>query len=303
MKLKFWGLIFFLHLAAVLIGQPKLSVFQSKEQIIWGEPDTLTLVLKSATDAISWIEFKDTLLAEVEVLEYGKIDTGAFEGGWELQQNLIITSFDTGYFVIPPFRILVGGDSVFSNPLLLRVEEGVAEIAPDLLPIADILEEPLSLWEKLWGWGKYVLLIFIIVLIIWYVRYWYLNKKSKIVDGGELIEKTFKERFETELLSIEMDKDWEQGRLKVFYTRTSDLLRRYLEFRFQLKAMEQTTSEITAQLELTGIQQMDRERLVAALRMSDMVKFARSQGASGQHQQMIAVLKELSEHFGFGENE
>ena len=297
-----WFLVFVLC-AFLGRSQPSFEAFQSTDRIIWGQTDTLTLILKSPTDSISWFELRDTLRKEIEVVDARSIDTGVYEGGWELRQEVLVTSFDTGFFVIAPFQVVVGMDTLTSNPLLLRVDEGVDQLQADLLPIADILDEPLSFWESIWSWGKYVLGVLVLVAAYLLIRRYYLSKRNKQAAQVVIPEKTFKELFDETLQAIESDKDWEQGRLKLFYTRTSTLLRKYLEYRFAVKAMEQTTAEILRQLEATALKQMDQERLGNTLRLSDMVKFAKGQGVAGQHEAMIKILKELTEHFGFLDNE
>ena len=64
------------------------------------------------------------------------------------------------------------------------------------------------------------------------------------------------------------------GDAKQFYSRLSTVLREYLEARFEVPAMEQTTWMIGRALERQDVEDGWREEFVGLLRMCDLVKFA-----------------------------
>lgn len=66
------------------------------------------------------------------------------------------------------------------------------------------------------------------------------------------------------------------GRIKEFYIELSDIVRRYLEERFTLKAPEMTTEEFLKELRETDLLSREHKRLLKDfLTHCDMVKFAR----------------------------
>ncbi len=77
-----------------------------------------------------------------------------------------------------------------------------------------------------------------------------------------------------------------QSHVEAFYVRVSDILRRYVEWRFGLHAPEQTTEEFLAAVHLTrGLIATHRDLLGTFLEHCDLVKFARHQPTLDDMQQ------------------
>jgi len=67
-----------------------------------------------------------------------------------------------------------------------------------------------------------------------------------------------------------------QGRVKEYYIRLSDIVRRYVEGRFGIKAPDRTTEEFLAEVGVSGLLDPRSRALIGDfLEQSDMVKFAR----------------------------
>ena len=61
----------------------------------------------------------------------------------------------------------------------------------------------------------------------------------------------------------------------MYYSELSDVMREYLEKRFQVKAQEQTTDEILGSLANKELPQESRTLLRQILTLADLVKFAK----------------------------
>ncbi|MEZ5363751.1 MAG: DUF4381 family protein [Bryobacterales bacterium] len=84
----------------------------------------------------------------------------------------------------------------------------------------------------------------------------------------------------------------EQGRIKELYGRVSDILRRYIEARFGLRAPEQTTEEFLSELRRTlGFDPAHRALLRQFLEHTDMVKFAESRPIPPQIDATLAACR------------
>ena len=82
------------------------------------------------------------------------------------------------------------------------------------------------------------------------------------------------------------------GRIKEFYERVSDILRHYIEHRFDLRAPERTTEEFLAELQWTdALSGSDKERLGEFLTHCDLVKFARHEPTAEQIQRTFDLVK------------
>ncbi len=79
----------------------------------------------------------------------------------------------------------------------------------------------------------------------------------------------------TQLDELERRRLVEQGHVHEFYSRLSDIVRQYLERRFDLMAPERTTEEFLREARSGGVLADDHKQLLADfLRAADMVKFA-----------------------------
>jgi hypothetical protein len=86
------------------------------------------------------------------------------------------------------------------------------------------------------------------------------------------------------------------GRIKEFYERISNILRHYIEHRFNLRAPERTTEEFL--FELAGAEVLtasDKERLGEFLTHCDLVKFAKHNPTTEQIQKTFDLVKDFIE--------
>ena len=86
------------------------------------------------------------------------------------------------------------------------------------------------------------------------------------------------------------------GKIKEFYERISDILRHYIEHRFNLRAPERTTEEFLFELASTDVlSESDKESLGEFLQHCDLVKFARHEPATEQIQETFDLVKSFIE--------
>jgi hypothetical protein len=78
----------------------------------------------------------------------------------------------------------------------------------------------------------------------------------------------------SELEALHNQKVWQNNRHKLYYSRLSDILRTYLDGRYDVGAMEMTTDEIMAAME-RGLPAKNYADLKDILRTADLVKFAK----------------------------
>ena len=86
------------------------------------------------------------------------------------------------------------------------------------------------------------------------------------------------------------------GKIKEFYERISDILRHYIEHRFDLRAPERTTEEFLTELAVTDVlAETDKQLLGEFLKHCDLVKFAKHEPATEQIQQTFDSVKDFIE--------
>lgn len=283
---NYWKLIILFLVLSLQVTAQKVEVSSDTNAILIGEQVKLNLNYQLPSDHIGLFPvFKDTITSYLEIVSASSIDTliNQEEGTQTLSQQLIITSFDTGYHIIPPlpFGLLVKGDTTYqilqSEPLLLNVFTVEVDTTKDIKPITRPLAEPYTLGEIL----PWVLMVFLIGLIIFTIFYFVkMKKKNKPLFKKK--EKPALPAHEQAILDFEqlrLKKLWQQGLLKEYHTELIDIIREYIERRYGIQAAEMVSFEILKSLKKETINQQATNKLRASLELADLVKFAKS-GAS-----------------------
>jgi len=227
----------------------------------------------------------DSLAEFVEILERSSVDTLMVGPDRKmLSQNFLITSFDSGQHVISPFwfNIHFNGmiDSIPSNALLLNVFtlpkiDSLMQALKGPIDIKAPYEAPVTLKEVApWILGS--LLAFGLIFLVLYA----LRRKQKHQPIFALPQKPKEPAHIVairELDRIKEEKIWQQGKTKLYYSEISDVLRKYIEDRFSIPSMEQTTDETLAAFKYRRslLDERSFENLKKILTNADLVKFAK----------------------------
>lgn len=277
------GLLLWLGVeSAAYAQQLKASASIDSVVMLIGEQNKLRLEVRQPKDVIlDFPVLTDTLQKGIEILNQTEADTTVLdENSLLLKKSFQITSFDSGHYTIAPLKIGInnqsGGGEIQTNPLALKVltfDVDTTQAIKDIKPIEDV---PYTFREMLpWIVGG-VLFIALILLFIWLFRR--IRKKEPVfVLRREKPKPPAHITALSELEKLKKEKLWQTDRLKEFYTRLTDVLREYIEDRFQVNAMEQTSDEILdamKKVELEG--DAVYENLKQILKLADLVKFAKA---------------------------
>ena len=275
---SFIGLLFLLGGNAMAQQRPLIDVSIDSAAILIGEQTVLHLTVTADQDRpVQVIIPKDTLMAGVELLNLSKADSTQIENNrLVIKQDLLITSFDSALYLLPPLKVIDGVDTVYSNQVALKVST---------LPVnAENPEEYFDIkqvWKPPFVWADYlpillgILLILLLAAAAWYGWKRWKEQKSLIPFKKEEPKLPPHEQAIKELDAIREQKLWQQGLSKAYYTQITETLRRYIDGRFGINAMEMTSGEI-----LDLIRQNDEakplyENLRQILSLADFVKFAK----------------------------
>ncbi|MEZ4722499.1 MAG: hypothetical protein R2813_11560 [Flavobacteriales bacterium] len=251
-----------------------------REAILIGEQVNLKLELRTqASDTASLPFIQDTLIKEVEVVSASKIDT-AFEGNdlsqRVLSQNLTLTSFDSGYFAIAPLQAIVNGNVVESNPFLISVQTVPVDTAKGIYDIRGVSEVPFSLTEWLKEYWYWIVGPLVFLAILTYLMLMWSKKPVQQIIEKPKPKRPLHEIALERLDELEQKKLWQASKTKEYYSELTDILREYIELRFSIPALEQTTDEIMTSMkrlpEFTP-EQLDKTKRL--LFLADLVKFAK----------------------------
>ncbi|MBW7848272.1 MAG: hypothetical protein H3C41_09360 [Bacteroidales bacterium] len=285
--MKHWliSIIFVMTIAPLTAQQVEAIGRLSADTVVPGQQFGFELLLKTpSTFQVKWPVFADTLSASVEVLERGAVETSKpdEQGNKIIRQKIALTTFDTGWISIPAqhIRFSPEGDTsthyiVESNPLMLRVLSVPVDTTAAFKPIKNTLSLPLSFAEVLpWLIGLVVLAAFVYLASRW----WKKRKKRSTPESNETVPGLPPHELALERLEqLRLERLWQQGQLKEYHTRLSDIVRAYIETEFPVNAVEMTTFEILQALNPLRINEEAMQKLQLALELSDLVKFAKAQ--------------------------
>jgi hypothetical protein len=230
---------------------------------------------------VLWPTLSDTLSKHIEIVSSSEVDTLVQDDRLNLKQQLLITSFDSGFFEIPSitFNFKHQDDTlVFStntNKLFIQVYTPVVDTTQAFKIIKGPIREPYTFKEAL-PWISLALVIIIALgLIVFYIRKRRKNqpvfaRKAKPLPPPHVL--AIKKLEELRLAKI-----WQQGRVKLYYTQLTDIMREYMERRYHFDALEMTTDEILEALKERKINQEAVNKIGASLQLADLVKFAKAQ--------------------------
>lgn len=233
-------------------------------------------------------------LKGLEVLREGKLNTVTEKPELLLQQQFLITTFDTGFVAVPPLPYIVrtaaGLDTVFTNDLLITINT-VPGFAADneLAPIKPIIREGRN-WQDFW-W-LYLLLV-IAAVIYGFYRYHRSNREVYVPPPPPPPAHVVAVR---SLRQLEERELWQQGQTKEYYSELTRILRGYLAGRFNVPALEMTTRQLTDRLRQRADFQTARTgELSQLLQLSDLVKFAKAKPAAELHPESLQRVRTFVE--------
>ncbi|MCB0803400.1 MAG: hypothetical protein KDB74_09895 [Flavobacteriales bacterium] len=292
MMKRFFYLLLFL-ISSPLIAQNEVSATIGTQEIKIGEQTTIELEVSysAAIESLIFPALQDTISKFIDIVEISKIDT-IFDPEdvtkKYLNQTITITSWDSGYYVIPPFTFVVGSDTLKTNPLVLNVKNVSVEAQQDIKDIKTIIEVPFSLIDWLLS-NKIpisiglLIVILLILAIVFYRRY----KNRPVVEKEVVVPKEAADLVATRKLQELFDKKlWQAGHVKMYYTELSFILREYLENRYLVNALELTTDETITLINSNLITEKETvKKLHNILILADMAKFAKQQPIGAENEE------------------
>ena len=208
-----------------------------------------------------WPNFNDTLVKGLEIVQ-SDFDTLSEE----ITQKIIITSWDSGSYYIPPvkFSATSKSNALIINVLLLDIDAN-----SELKDIKGPLDGNIG-WSDVWPW----LLLTLIILLSIFTYKKYFNKKKKTVVVKKKIQAPAHILALNALKKLENKKLIDKKDIKEYYSSISEIIRRYIENRFNFPALELTTYEILDIIK-ANIKKEESISLKNILEISDLVKFAK----------------------------
>ena len=248
-------------------------------QFLIGEQTSIHLEIAADQNAQLQLPFiQDTLMRGVEVLAISNPDTADIGNNRiQIKYDYLITSFDSALYLIPPFPLIIENDTVYSNDLSLKVSTVPVEVSPEkFYNIKDVMNPSFVLGDYL-IWLFYIWGVCALLLLAIYI---FSRKKEKkpilSFKKPEIILPPHINALQA-LDEIKLQKLWQQGKEKEYHSRVSEVIRNYLDERFNMQAMEMTSNQILQNAR--GVSDLDFviNSLKQILLSADFVKFAKYQ--------------------------
>lgn len=271
MKLKLYLLLL---LSTSLFAQKvETSIDTTKNKI--GAQFTLSLITNVKSNAK--VIFPNARnFGALEVIESYPIDTIKENDRLQLIKKYGLTQFDSGKYVIPRIPVLIDRIPVFSDSLLVEVNDIKVDTLKqkmfDIKPIIQV-KKPMG------NWWKYVLgflLLFGLVVLAYFL--WKKYKKSPV---KEIVYNSPIEKATSLLQLLEKKELLQKGEIKEYYSQLTDIARDYIEEAIEIPAKESTTSELIVALRAASTKKkmkLSKEILLSlekVLKQADLVKFAK----------------------------
>ncbi|MDZ7738486.1 MAG: hypothetical protein U5K32_05350 [Bacteroidales bacterium] len=235
------------------------------------QPDDIRLIMP---------EYRDTLISNIEILSQTEVDTTYKSDGYLiLNKTYNITSFDTGFYQIPPYYLEYvtpnGKKRFYSDYQPLQVRR-VDITPPDSTDVIFDIKGPEKVGYSAGEILPWVLLAVVIAVAAWFLyRYLQRRSKKKEPEGPKMPDEPIHIISFRELDKLEKKRLWQAGKIKEYYSRLTEIIRYYLEIRYGIRALEMTSEEIIEGLAGKDINEGDMVLLRSILRNADLSKFAR----------------------------
>lgn len=206
---------------------------------------------------------------------------------------LTVTAFDSGRYEFPAVKIPYTRDGDTSRrvaatlPIAIIVHGIPVDTSQAIKDIKPPMSLPLTFMEVL----PYLLGALLLAALVW--LFFYIRRKRK--KGESLIPaappRPAYEIALEELTALEADQLWQRGKVKEFHSRVTEIVRAYIEDRFRVRALEQTSEEILAADAMKILPGETASHLKTMLVRADLVKFAKFQPEREEHDASLASAK------------
>ena len=284
-------------------NQTNFSLVASKNKLLIGEPVQVSLLFQHSADIdqskIGFPVISDsTVLGEsVEIWDIRPPQQRSSEDNigdvqMYFEQDFTITSFDSGMVEIGPISALVGDDSIQSNVISILFLPVAIDTTLDFKDIKALVEDPLTPWERFrmwvgsnWQWVTAIIVAILATIILIRIRK---RKPEKVVYVPQIpLPIALLEQLE----SIEQEELWQKNKNKLYYSKLTDIIWQYIEYRYGVATFEKTSNEILSKLKLKAISEDHHILINKLFKLADMVKFAKTLPSAQENEEAINIVR------------
>lgn len=259
-------------------SEPEVNVTADSTSVLIGKRINLSLNFKSAQSYDVIFPVIEDSLSKIELLNISEPDTLFNQDLRTIKRNYVITSFDSGRYELGPYTFVYSQNNfddynvVKSSPLTVTFNTVAVDTTQPVKDIKPPIDPGWSLSEFL----PYIIILITLIAIT--AIYYYAKKKKSTGKTPWVIDKPkippHQEAFEA-LEKLKSEELWQQGKVKEYHIRITDILRKYIERRFGINALEMITDDILVEFKKINNDSGLYDILKNVLTLGDLAKFAK----------------------------
>ena len=231
-------------------------------------------------DSTSLVVFsEEQTFQPLEIINSYPIDSTKKGGYYKLTKTYGLTQFDSGVYIIPKQKIIIGDKVFYTDSLKVQVNPVVVDTTKqklfDIKPITDVQRTRSNLWA-------YIALVLLTLLAVTGLVYWFFWRKKPLTEAEKIAALPPYERAKLALEKLDEDHYFKNEDVKMFYSDLTLILRQYLDEKVYDQSLESTTDELVFRLKtLQAANQISLgantiRNIETILKRADLVKFAKS---------------------------
>lgn len=261
------ALILTLLAVAQLSGTPAITTSHRPQRLTVGDRFTVTYTVSCANSAKVAGPLSEPL--GPFAITGQALKTRAHQGYNDHVYALTLAGFKPGETAVPPLRFLVQNgdrtDTLTGDPVTVAIASVLSPKAEDINEIKPPFPFP-NYWLLL------VPAAAVLLAVAAYLAWVLFRKLQRVREQARTPLSPWDEALAA-LAGLPVQQWLADGRVQQYYYSLSEILKRYIERRYEFNAAEQTSTEIIA--EMKRLKTPFREEFVGFIRRADLVKYAK----------------------------
>ena len=288
-RLLFLGLLLVALLCELSAQDVKVSARVNDDTVSVGKPFTCEFQMQVPYGYyVEWNDFaKDTLSEQIDIYHRGEIErTADADSNTIVRQELSLMTFDTGVVVIPGVALTYARNAddpmrmqAYTNTVSLYAKTITVDTTQAFRPFVPPIDQPMTMKEVFpWLLG-FLLVVIAAIATVYFVR----RRKRPLDENGQPVKGPVIPPYTKAIDSLErlrLQKLWQEGKVKEYYSSLTDIAREYIEGQFAVNAVEMTTDDILTEIRSLCFDERIFNKLKASMELSDLVKFAKFETTS-----------------------
>lgn len=288
-------LLILLFSSSLFAQQISVKAKTDSSDYLIGDHINFTLTI-SHSDEVGIVTpfFRDSL-SRFEIIKELPVEKEKTNDKNLLSYKYVLSYFDSAEVTIPPIKIFYRTkydttlQSVQSDSIQLRIHKLSVKVEEDIKDVKPPIRIPFD-WLTLLIW----ILVAVAILVIAFLLYkkYFSKKPAEEIVKPKIILPPYEEAL-MKLDQLEREQLWQKGFVKEYHSRITEIIREYFEKRFNLPALELSTSEQLEYLKMIPEAKEILSLTESFLSNADLVKFAKFVPMDGVNAEMMKQAIEI----------